>query len=90
MGDNATELVNIIREIAREEFKKKDCAIFCNIQEQNIDGSVNITLPSDENVILYNIPNYSKFNFKNGDIAILYKMENKLNNSFIIGKVTLE
>lgn len=85
---NASEqLVSLIRELIREEMSKKDASSICQIASVNENGTVNIILPSDPDTIIPNIKNTSGYEFVSGDYGVLYKIENKLNNSFIFSKI---
>lgn len=78
--------VNILRNLIQEELNKRDTTVPCIIDSINTNGTVNIYLLTDINTIVPNIINASRYNFKSGDSAILYKIKNNLSNSFIIAK----
>ena len=84
------QLINLIRELVKEETRGIDRSVICEVDSVNSDGTVNIKLLSDESTILYNIPNGSGYSFESGDHAVLYKIGNALNNAFIFNKVTNE
>lgn len=84
------QLINLIRELVKEETRGIDRSVICEVDSVNSDGTVNIKLLSDESTILYNIPNGSGYSFESGDYAVLYKIGNALNNAFIFNKVTNE
>lgn len=84
------QLINLIRELVKEETNGIDRSVICEVDSVNPDGTVNIKLLSDENTVLYNIPNGSGYSFIHGDYAVLYKIGNALNNAFIFNKVTNE
>ena len=84
------QLINLIRELVKEETRGIDRSVICEVDSVNSDGTVNIKLLSDESTILYNIPNGSGYSFESGDYAVLYKIGNALNNAFIFNKVTKE
>lgn len=89
-GDNVNtseQLVSLIRDLIKEEISKKDASIICQIASVNENGTVNIILPSDPDTIIPNIKNTSGYEFVAGDYGVLYKIENKLNNSFIFSKI---
>lgn len=90
MSKDAEQLVGLIREIIKDEIKSKDAATICSIAGVNPNGTLNITLLSDPDTIVSNIYNCTPYNFSTGDAAILYKINNNLNNSFIIAKPTTE
>lgn len=88
MDSASNQLVTLIRDVAREETQKIDRSVICRVDSVNIDGTVNLYLPSDSTTPLKNIHNNSGYEFTNGDYAVLYKIGNSLNNAFIISKVT--
>lgn len=85
--NTSEQLVSLIRELIREEMSKKDASSICQIASVNENGTVNIILPSDPDTIIPNIKNTSGYEFVSGDYGVLYKIENKLNNSFIFSKI---
>ena len=85
--NTSEQLVSLIRELIREEISKKDASSICQIASVNENGTVNIILPSDPDTIIPNIKNTSGYEFVSGDYGVLYKIENKLNNSFIFSKI---
>lgn len=91
MANDANQLVELIRELVRAEIDKQDCTVKCIVQTVNPDKTIDAFLVTDleqtQNTLLRGLLNMSRYNFVKGDIAILYKMQNNINNSFIIGKV---
>ena len=91
MANDANQLVELIRELVRAEAEKQDCTVKCIIQTVNPDKTIDAFLVTDleqtQNTLLRGLTNMSRYNFVKGDIAILYKMQNNINNSFIIGKI---
>lgn len=90
MNNEASKLVELIRDITRSEIEKTDQTVKCIVDSVNIDGTLNIHLITDvlqnQNTLIRNITNMSRYNFVSGDIAILYKIQNNINNAFIIGR----
>lgn len=86
--EQANSFLNIIRSIIKEEQNKRDRVEICQIDSVNEDGTVNIKMLSDfESVrIIPNISNQSIYDFKSGDLAIIYMIQNQLSNAFIIAK----
>lgn len=84
----ASDFLNIIRSLIKEEQQKQDRTEICQIDSVNEDGSLNIKMLSDfEQIrIIPNIQNQSVYEFKSGDFAIIYLIQNQLSNSFIIAK----
>ena len=85
--NTSEQLVSLIRDLIKEEISKKDASIICQIASVNENGTMNIILPSDPDTIIPNIKNTSGYEFVAGDYGVLYKIENKLNNSFIFSKI---
>ena len=85
-NNNAEQLVSLIRELVREELNKRDSTSIGMVKSVNNDNTVNICLFPDFNTIISNIKNSSKSELKENDIVVLYKINNQINNSFIISK----
>ena len=85
--NTSKQLVSLIIYLIKEEISKKDASIICQIASVNENGTMNIILPSDPDTIIPNIKNTSGYEFVAGDYGVLYKIENKLNNSFIFSKI---
>ena len=86
MNDAKSEFVEFIRSLIKEEINKMDQTVPCVIQSVNPDNTVNIYLLSDQNTIIPNVINSTRYTFTSGDIGILYKIKNRVRNSFIIAK----
>ena len=86
--DSSNKLVDLIREISKDSSSDIDRSIICYVEDVNADGTLNIKLPSDIDNVIKNVPNNSPYTFESGDYALLYKIGNKLNNSFVLTKVT--
>ena len=76
----------LLKELISEEIHKLDCTTPCLVDSVNADGTINIYLLPDTATIIPNILNASKYELKKGDIVLLYKVKNRINNSFIITK----
>ena len=87
MDSSANELLNIIKKIVQEKIEEQDQTVFCTVESLNADGSLNIYIIPDFTNRVTNIKNASKYEFKSGDTAILFKIRNNIANSFIIAKV---
>lgn len=87
-AEQANGFLNIIRSLIKEEQNKQDRVEICQIDSVNEDGTVNIKMLSDfESVrIIPNISNQSIYDFKSGDFAVVYMIQNQLSNAFIIAK----
>ena len=84
----ANELVDIIRDIVLRELDKRDSTSLCYVTEQKDDLHFNVYVVPDEDTVIENVLNSSGLQIKVGDYVYIYKINNKLNNSFIISKVT--
>ena len=81
------DFLSAIRAIIEQQTKDMSSDAVCEISEVNEDGTLNIFILADKQTVLRNIVNASKFEFKPGDTALLYKIKNRLSNSFIITKL---
>lgn len=85
--NSAQDFVTIMRQMIREEVNRMDRVVPCSIiTYHSANDTADITLLSDEQTVIYGIHNFSKFKFNVGDIAYLYLIQNRLSDSFIIGK----
>lgn len=83
---NAGALIDIIRGVIQEEQGYNDNTVVAVVESVNDDKTLNLfILPDMENVI-HNVVNQCMYNFQPGDSALLYKVDNKLSNSFVIAK----
>ena len=83
----ANELVDIIRDIVLRELDKRDSTSLCQVIEQKDDIHFNVYVVPDEDTVIENVLNSSGLDVQVGDYVYIYKIGNKLNNSFIISKV---
>lgn len=84
---NAEGFVAIVRQMVKEEINRMDRVVPCSIiSYHSSTDTADVTLLSDEKTIVYGIHNFSKFKFNIGDIAYLYLIQNRLSDSFIIGR----
>ena len=83
-----SELVNVIRDIVRQELAGLDRTILCQIKRNNGNDFYDVTIVPDNDVVVKNIVNMTKFDLKEGDYVYVYKINNQLSNSFICYKVT--
>ena len=87
MDKTASDLVNIIREIVREELSHMDNTVVCQVASVNNDGTYDLYIVSDTKNIIHNISSISSAKLKAGDFVNVYKIKNQLNNSFILNKI---
>ena len=84
--DSANQLVNLIREIVREEVAKLDRTSIGRVNSVNTDGTVNLVILPDTNTQVNNVLNGTTQTLKSGDLVVLYKINNNISNSFVITK----
>lgn len=84
MMTNAEQLVDLIREIVREEVKKQDSTVPCIVDSVNDDGTINLCILPDLDTVIGRIHNPNHIDCQEGDTVLLYKVKNQINNSFII------
>lgn len=84
--DSANQLVNLIREIVREEIAKLDRTSIGRINSVNNDGTVNLVVLPDTNTQVNNVLNGTAQTLKSGDLVVLYKINNNISNAFVITK----
>lgn len=86
MGDEkfvADNMVDIIRDIVREEVSKTDSTLLCRVKNIYSENAVDVIPVSDKTLILHNIPNMTKYDLSIGDYVYIYKINNQLDNSFV-------
>lgn len=84
MTTNAEQLVDLIREIVREEVRKQDNTVPCIVNSVNEDNTVDLCILPDLDTVIKQIPNPNRIDCCEGDTVLLYKVRNQINNSFII------
>ena len=83
----ASDLVNIIRDIVREELSHTDNTIVCQVASVNADGTYDLYIVSDMKNIIRQISSITSQSIKVGDFVNVYKIKNQLNNAFILNKI---
>lgn len=84
---SAQDFVSLIRNMVREEINKLDKvtpAIVVSYSQQT--EKADITLLTDDKTIIRGIENFSKFVLYPGDTVYVYLIQNRLSDSFIIGR----
>ena len=84
MTTNAEPLVDLIREIVREEVKKQDNTVPCIVNSVNDDGTVNLCILPDLDPVVSRILNPNQIDCREGVTVLLYNVKNQINKSFII------
>ena len=83
---DAKDFLSVIRDITEQQIKDLSTDAVCEIESVNEDGTLNVFVLPDKQTILKNIINESRYNFKRGDNALLYKVHNRLSDSFVVAK----
>ena len=83
---DAKNFLGITREIIEQQIRDRSTDAVCEIESVNEDGTLNVFVLPDKQTILKNIINESRYNFKRGDNALLYKIHNRLSDSFVVAK----
>ena len=83
---DAKDFLSVIRDIIEQQIKNLSTDAVCEIESVNEDGTLNVFVLPDKQTILKNIINESRYNFKRGDNALLYKVHNRLSDSFVVAK----
>lgn len=82
----AGEFIELVRETIKQELSAKDSTAICIVESVNTDGTLNLFVLPDKQTSIKNITNQCRFDFKAGDTALLYLINNRLSNSFVIAK----
>ena len=72
----ASDFVNVIREVVRQEFSNRDSTVIAIVESINSDGTLNLYVLPDRQSVVKNIINQCKYAFKPGDTALLYLIGN--------------
>ena len=83
---DAKDFLNVTRDIIEQQIRDRSTDAVCEIESVNEDGTLNVFVLPDKQTILKNIINESRYNFKRGDNALLYKIRNRLSDSFVVAK----
>lgn len=83
---DAKDFLNVTRDIIEQQIRNRSTDAICEIESVNEDGTLNVFVLPDKQTILKNIINESRYNFKRGDNALLYKIHNRLSDSFVVAK----
>ena len=83
----ANDLVDIFRDIVRQELSKTDSTILCQVKQKRDDVHYDLAIVPDEQASLKNIPNMTGFSLASGDYVYVFKIRNSTSNCFIVSKV---
>ena len=79
----ANELVDIIREVIKQELNKIDTTVLCQIEAIKGNDRYDVSIVPDNSTFIRNVVNMTKFDLQVGDYVYIYKIKNQLSNSFI-------
>ena len=82
----AGDLVDLIRDLIRQELAKRDTTILCQIREKRDDFHYDVTIVPDNSNVIRNVSNMTRFDLEVGDYVYVYKVNNQLSNCFICYK----
>lgn len=82
-------LVDVLKDLVREEYRTKDTTAICQVAEANEDGTYNLYVLPDTTNAIKNIPTITPYALSEGQFCYIYKIQNNLNNCFIIKKAGL-
>lgn len=82
------DLVDIIRDIIRQEIAGLDSTVLCQIKSKKGENHYDVTIVPDDKTVVRNVVNMTKFDLEVGDYVYIFKIKNQLSNSFIFYKVT--
>lgn len=80
------DFLSVTRDIIEQQIRDRSTDAVCEVESVNEDGTLNVFVLPDKQTILKNIINESRYNFKRGDNALLYKIHNRLSDSFVVAK----
>ena len=83
---DAKSFLSVMRQMVEQQTDTMSSDAVCEIESVNADGTLNIYILPDRETIVRNIINESRYDFKRGDNALLYKIRNRLSDSFVIAK----
>ena len=70
---DAKDFLSVTRDIIEQQIRDRSTDAVCEIESINEDGTLNVFVLPDKQTILKNIINESRYNFKRGDNALLYR-----------------
>lgn len=83
---DAKSFLTVMRKMVEQQTDTMSSDAVCEIESVNEDGTLNVYILPDRTAVVRNIINESRYNFKRGDNALLYKIHNRLSDSFVIAK----
>lgn len=83
----AKSMLDLIRELIKQQLDSKDQVALCQIASPGSDGRYNIYVVPDDANVIHGIPNKFGFDLNTGDYVYVYKVGNQFAQSFIFAKV---
>lgn len=84
--NDAQAFVRLVRTIVEQELNNRSSDAVAEVESVNDDGTLNLYILPDKQNVVHSIKNESKYSFKKGDSCLVYLINNKLSNSFVITK----
>lgn len=82
----AADFVSVIDDIVNQKLTNRDTTAVAIVESVNTDGTLNLYVLPDTQTTIKNVINQCRYNFNSGDTALLYLINNRLSNSFVIAK----
>lgn len=82
----ANEMVNVIRELVKQEVDRMDTTVLCEVVSQEDDNHYSVYVLPDRETVVSNITNMTTYNLLPGDFCYVYKIKNSFANAFICYK----
>ena len=82
----AADFVSVIDDIVNQKLANRDTTAVAVVESVNTDGTLNLYVLPDIQTAIKNVINQCRYNFNSGDTALLYLINNRLSNSFVIAK----
>ena len=83
----AKSMLDLIKELIKQQLDSKDQVALCQIASPGSDGRYNIYVVPDDANVIHGIPNKFGFDLNTGDYVYVYKVGNQFAQSFIFAKV---
>ena len=83
----AKSMLDLIKELIKQQLDAKDQVALCQIASPGSDGRYNIYVVPDDANVIHGIPNKFGFDLNTGDYVYVYKVGNQFAQSFIFAKV---
>lgn len=84
--NDAQAFVRLVRTIVEQELSNRSSDAVAEVESVNDDGTLNLYILPDKQNVVHSIKNESKYSFKKGDVCLVYLINNKLSNSFVMTK----